>query len=529
MEKLNSKRIEDITFVGSGIATAYALLGILEELKQETPVNPVFIKVIDKYPEFFSGIPYGQRSGNSVLLINALDKFIPEPHRGHLIAWLNRHRDILLQEFRQAGGVKAEKWIEANLPSINANQWDSLFIPRFFFGKYISELVKGQLDEAASLGLIRVSYEVEEVIDVERRDLHFILKTRSGMEFASRSVALSIGSLPTRRIFGTSSLIRENGYMVLNDFYKADLKSNLEEITDFVERRGDNAIHALILGANASGLEALYKFSDEAVLNQGISSFTVLSSQGVMPDSSFDEAGLKLFSPENLLALEGENNISADQIATAAYQDLEIARELSLGAATTVDIISGHVGRLLSRLDRKESKKFACIHGNNIGRMQRCAGSHYTDSLNELIDENRFYHIAGRFSRLVESNSEGKPLALKYRDTLTGKEEIFPKQFHLVINCMGATDFVSEDTPELLKNLIERNLLIPNDSGIGFDVNTDFEASKDLFILGPLLAGNVIDDKPLWHLEHCGRIIWSSSKMAQKWAKKAKLSMFSTN
>ena len=94
---------------------------------------------------------------------------------------------------------------------------------------------------------------------------------------------------------------------------------------------------------------------------------------------------------------------------------------------------------------------------------------------------------------------------------------------------MGATDFVSEDTPELLKNLIERNLLIPNDSGIGFDVNTDFEASKDLFILGPLLAGNVIDDKPLWHLEHCGRIIWSSSKMAQKWAKKAKLSMFSTN
>ena len=35
----------------------------------------------------------------------------------------------------------------------------------------------------------------------------------------------------------------------------------------------------------------------------------------------------------------------------------------------------------------------------------------------------------------------------------------------------------------------------------------NMQASKNLYIAGPLLAGNKIEDKVFWHLEHCVRII----------------------
>jgi hypothetical protein len=32
------------------------------------------------------------------------------------------------------------------------------------------------------------------------------------------------------------------------------------------------------------------------------------------------------------------------------------------------------------------------------------------------------------------------------------------------------------------------------------------EAAPGFYVMGPLLAGNVIDGSPVWHMEHCGRI-----------------------
>jgi uncharacterized NAD(P)/FAD-binding protein YdhS len=37
-------------------------------------------------------------------------------------------------------------------------------------------------------------------------------------------------------------------------------------------------------------------------------------------------------------------------------------------------------------------------------------------------------------------------------------------------------------------------------------VNDEMEASPGLFVLGPLLAGNVVNGTAIWHVEHCGRI-----------------------
>ncbi|WP_281542963.1 hypothetical protein [Maribacter aestuarii] len=188
---------------------------------------------------------------------------------------------------------------------------------------------------------------------------------------------------------------------------------------------------------------------------------------------------------------------------------------MSLGAASTVDTISGEIGGLLGLLHYDELENFACFHGNDIGRKQRCAGSHYTSVVKELKQRDKLNHIAGRFYKIHEiEDMDG--LRVTYVDTASQQKIDIDKDIHLIINCMGATTLESSDAPEFLKKLISKSLVVPNKSKIGFKINSDFESSDNFFIAGPLLAGNVIDNKAMWHLEHCGRIIWSSGLLADK-------------
>ena len=156
---------------------------------------------------------------------------------------------------------------------------------------------------------------------------------------------------------------------------------------------------------------------------------------------------------------------------------------------------------------------FACFHGNQIGRRQRCAGNHYLSVVEELSNRERFEHIKGRFQGLSE-NSEGLTVIYNNNDKsnlIEGSET-----FNIVINCLGSVDLTSNDLSPFFKDLIKTGLCDPNPSKIGFKVDKNMQASDNLFIAGPLLAGNQIENKIFWHLEHCARIIWSSSVLSQK-------------
>ena len=53
-----------------------------------------------------------------------------------------------------------------------------------------------------------------------------------------------------------------------------------------------------------------------------------------------------------------------------------------------------------------------------------------------------------------------------------------------------------------------------HDSNHGLYVGNKFNASPGFYINGPLLAGNVVEDMGIWHVEHCGRIISFAKKIA---------------
>ena len=130
-----------------------------------------------------------------------------------------------------------------------------------------------------------------------------------------------------------------------------------------------------------------------------------------------------------------------------------------------------------------------------------------------LKAEGRFEHLAGRYLSLEEGQNGG--LFLRYRERDSAKEHVHSDPLDIVINCIGGSLLSNGPIDSLYDNLISKKFCEPNDSLRGFHVNQDFETNDDFFVTGPLLAGNVIKGRPLWHLEHCGRIIWSSQLLGE--------------
>ncbi|MFD2562437.1 FAD/NAD(P)-binding protein [Aquimarina rubra] len=514
MDFENKTNHTDITFIGSGISSSFTILHFLDRLKTKSIHKKISITIIDKYPEFYTGIPYGVRSGFSVLLITSLKNFLPEPELGKFIKWLNINKEWLLEEFRSDGGILSAEWLSKHADKLKNNEWEDLFIPRRFFGCYIDQKTKKYIEEAEEKGSIVVDYVNTEVIDIDKTDTMYSLSLNNDHKLISKKVILSVGSLPTVHLWKKEDFITDDNLIFVNNPYKPCLKEVLAKLDTFLEDQPEKEVNALIVGANASGLEMLYKLNDHGNIKSKINKFTLLSTQGLSPDSIVDEEGKKKYLPKNLLSLADHQSLTAKQIADATYKDLDLADEIHLGAASTVDIISKAFGSLLKKLDQGELKKFACLYGNDIGRRQRCAGYHYSKTIEALKEENRFDHIAGRFID-IKKNSDDM-YSLEYLDTRSGTNRISKDSVQIVFNCIGSTNLTASDIPQLLKNTIEKKLCIPNESKIGFDVNESLEASDNLHIVGPLLAGNIFEGKAVWHVEHCGRIIWLSNVLSDK-------------
>ncbi len=515
MDAIKKNYVYDMAFVGSGISTAFTLLQFLEKIKDVNLEKPIKIAVIEKSKDFYMGLPYGIRSGFSSLLITSLADFLPQPELDFFLKWISNNKLWLLEEFKKDGGTLSKEWLKKHKEDIDNDQWEDLFIPRRFFGEYIKEKVLFQIEKAESKGKIKVNHISVIVNDIINNDGAYQIISEKE-KIVSKKVILAIGSPPPRKIWSTDTDESKNntGIKLFGDPYAVGINNTLKDIDDFLSERKDSPNNVLIIGANASALEMLYKINDDPKRVDHIHKFYFMSTLGIVPDAVEDETKGKKFSPKNLFSLQSSEHLTAEQIVHAAFADLDVAEAMKIGAATTVKPISEAFAKLLGSLEKEELENFACFAGNEIGRRQRCAGQHYSETVMNLKEEKRFEHIAGRFLGLAEQ-PDGT-FKCRYLKTDTAKEEILDEPVNIVINCIGSELLDNQNIPSLYKNLISSETCIPNKSFRGFTVNNDFEAAPNFHVLGPLLAGNLIDDKPVWHVEHCGRIIWLSNLLSKK-------------
>ncbi len=507
-----SNSYNDIVFIGSGISASFTILKLLEQYKNDKRL--LRLSIIEKSNEFHTGIPYGYRSSDSTLLIKPLFQFLPEGELKLFTQWLSENKGWLIDGFLSEGGHLSQKWLDENKNAIDKNDWNNLYLPRRFFGKYISLVVNKKINSAVTSRLLSIDYIKDEVVSVEQYSDEYSIKLKNdSLQVKTKKIVLAIGGAPNRKLFSVNDIsLSKNKGLLIEDPYEPSLEEVFKQIKQFIDTQQKQKVNILVVGTNASGIELVYKLNDYKEVSSKIDQLFALSPQNKFPDPRTDIDPSIKFVPSSLIKLTKEDKITASHIAKAAKEDLDKAEQSNISSIYTIKPISEVFCSLLDRLNPEEKRKFAAHVGNEIGKRQREAGSHYSEVVSLLYVQNRLTNVKGKFSGIASTSEDG----LQFAYEANKQVRTFDKPIDIIINCAGGCDIQSpQNENTLISNLVKNNICEINPSNRGILVNDSFESSQGFYINGPLLGGNVIDQQPIWHVEHAGRISTLSEKLAK--------------
>jgi uncharacterized NAD(P)/FAD-binding protein YdhS len=515
--RFRSEKCYDLAIIGAGISSAYTLIHYLLLLGQQFATSkehpqPIRIIVTEKSGEFWTGIPYGSRSGKTALLISPLIEFIPQQvEREHFIEWLNANREWLFDPQEYSRGELSHKWLQANTADMDRNCWDDLFIPRHVFGLYLQQRVSELIKAAASKGSIEIDLITADVWDVQRdRDLYRVdFKTTEGnTHFTTEKLVLAIGSPPNVAFAKpTNDLAADVCY--IDNMYEPSLDFNLDRICKSLEQQTERQV--LIVGSNAGTLDTLYSINNSKTATDLIEKFIILSPNAAFPHRISREVPALDYTPQHLVKLVESETFTAKQIFEAIRSDVADATAANINISDIHGDISKVTMQGLNRLSVEEQAQFVFVYAVEIGKLQRRAGSEYLDVVGNLIDRDKLEFVKGKF--VSSTLNETGNLACEYIDGDDRQQKTIDASIGVIINCAGFQD-VTKSSSLLIQNLIRREICIPNQSQRGFVIDKNFEASKNCYVMGPLVAGNIDGNFRVWHAESCQRIIGLSQHLA---------------
>ncbi|HEY6798036.1 MAG TPA: FAD/NAD(P)-binding protein [Kineosporiaceae bacterium] len=507
----------DLLFVGAGASTAYTLVSLLDAMADADPRPPVRVVVVDRASDAFSGVPYGDRAARSCLLITSLHDFLPDEERARFCRWLSRNKHWVFDEFRASAGPFARAWWERHRIAIERDEFDEIFLPRYIFGEYLKDLTHRAIARAESAGRAQVAV-VQDEVDAVRASSGggFTVHGAAGV-VPARRVVLAVGSPPARSRLGER---QGQADAVLLDDPFADLPGALRRVAaglaEPASRRTSPArpAHVVVLGGNASAMDVLYQINDLTGAGTDAAVFTVLTPRGELPARIEEHAEAPDFRPEEVETLSSSGTLRAADVYDAAVRDIERGRDGGFSPAHTLRPVSQAVFALLPRLSTEETIEFAGRWGARLGRHQRRAGLEYWEVVDRLTAEGRFRLVTGSFTGLAVDP-----------DGATHVEFVGPAgggrldpPADVVVNCAGPSGDVRVAAPRLLDQLLREGVCQASRHGAGIAVGAGLQAAEGLYVMGPLLAGNLIEGGPVWHMEHCGRIISYGTRLGRQLA-----------
>jgi uncharacterized NAD(P)/FAD-binding protein YdhS len=513
----------DLAIVGAGVSSAYTLISYIAGLEQQAEIDlangqqhvPVRIIITEKSDEFWTGLPYGRRSGRNALLISPLHEFIPQQLERHKFTeWLTANRDRVFnpQEYHQ--GELSRKWLETNSADMSAGRWDDLFIPRYTFGLYLKERIDRVLMAAKVNGLIEFELVTADVLDIQKiEDLYQIdLAGTDHQSFLARQLVLAIGSPPNVAFAQDQSEQPTEGVCYIDNMYEPSLDFNLDRICQSLQQADSSSQRQILMvGSNAGTLDTLYNINNSKTAVSLIDKFIIISPNAAFPYRISKGIVELNYKPQQLLDLIETKSFTAKQMLSAIEQDLTAAIAQNINISDIHGDISNVTMQALNLLSPAEQKQFVIRYSVDIGKLQRRAGGEYLDVVNNLIAQQKLEFRKGKFVKYSAPVS-GKSNC-EYRDSENITQPVLDTPIKIIINCAGFQD-VTKSNSILIQNLIRRGICIPNDSNRGFITDKNFRANKNCYLMGPLIAGNIDGDFKVWHAESCQRIISLSEKLA---------------
>jgi uncharacterized NAD(P)/FAD-binding protein YdhS len=511
----------DIVLLGSGISSTQTLLQLLQKIEKK-PFGDEKIKigVIEKTGEFFTGIPYGKRSSVNSLTITTFGEFIHPAEKQDFLQWLESSETDWMERVNSEGGEAAGKWFSHNKPHIEQKNWDEIYIPRFLYGLFLCGKIKEALAKTGGDGKATVDLIQAEAIDVS-------LKPGASYEVTIEFPGGETQSLNAKRLIiaiGSGTIkpvpppenngVIDSGYYYINDTYHPSLATNLDSIGSLMAAEEEiNNRNLLIIGSNASSLELLYLIKQNPNLEKSLNKAVVISFSGMLPHR-ITENNHPDYHFANLEELKKQEKYSSTDLIHIIEKDLDIAFEKGVHIGDMYYQLSDLVVELLKKLGIDQEKDFYSRYGNRFTKLIRRAGAEYRDAAQELIDTNKLELIRGSFISLIKPESHAQGVLLHYLDTGENKKQTSPHLFPIVINCGGFED-LDASSSRLINSLVSKQICMINRTNRGFEVTENFEANKNLYVMGPLLGGIFNNRVKYWHVENAKRVRTLSALLAE--------------
>lgn len=494
------ERQYDLVFVGAGASTAYVLQALLDGLGEQRPVAPLRIGVVEREPDAFSGVPYGGRAARTALLITPLRDFLPDPERTRFVQWLTANKDWVFDEFLAATGPFSARWWSRHGAQVERDEFDPLYLPRYAFGEYLARRTQDAILRARAEDVATTDVMQDEVLSVEPSEGGAYRVRCRDRTVVGHRLVLATGSPPV--LPRLRQEVEHPGAVLVDDPFDG-MGGAVDRIVGALrERSASGPPHIVVIGGNASTMDMLYQVNDVDLPEVREALFTILSPRGRLPERIDEGRPAVPFVPESLGALARSTGVTAAAVYRAALADITLGRESGLSVGDTLGPISAAVGALLPRLSERQALEFAGRWGTELGRYQRRAGWEYCEVADQLAEQGRLRLVAGAF---LDVRADGRN-GVRVRYDRDGEVHELSPAADVVINCGGPARSLQHAAPSLLTQLITAGVCRTTRTGGGIAVDDSLAAAPGLYVMGPLLAGNVVNAAPVWHMEHCGRI-----------------------
>lgn len=481
----------DLLIPGGGLAGA----SLIQELTLSVPssrLNRQFrILAVEKSGDFGGGLAYGK----GVPIEFLLNDQVRITGCRDFENWLVSNQSTWLTKLKEHRSQATEQWLRVHDRAISSCDLSDLHIPRRVFGDFVRDELNQACQRARRLGC-NVELRHDEVAEIEREpgDRFAVRLKRSGVVHASL-ITLAVGAAPRSR----STVFRDtDGY--IDNFYSQDLSDLTLRLKGLLSKQRESERRILIKGGNTTAAEFIYFLSFTPLLAELNCKLIVVTPRGELLPAA-QGTDLPPFASPRLEELSRMIKPTADDLWLALESDYKYGNDHGYTVLDNVDHTQPAFLAALNALQADEQLRWVIKYGDRQQNLVRRIPTEYYAAAQQL-------HCRGLLrverGKVTDITRNGGSLFSVQIATDNGHREVATA---VIIDCSGFGS-ISTTTDPLLSQLRDSTSLSlsANETDKGFKLRSSFEASENLFVLGPLMTGFSGPGTHIWHLQNIRRI-----------------------
>jgi len=440
-----SSRAKTVAIVGGGFSGLMTAVNLARLAAQ-----PLDITLINHARPYGRGVAYGTRRMEHLLNVAARNMSAFPDLPDHFLRWLQTRCDY-------------EQEPETALRE--------RFIPRCVYGDYVRSLMQHYLQPAHNAAGLKVKFIEDEAVDIDAGSDGAVIHLASGGSVRAQRVALATGNEPPASLPGANVLSAHPAW--IGNPWKP-----------WEDRRPPEGGCIVLLGTGLTTVDALMTLS--ALNWEG--AIHAVSRHGWLPHSHFRGIPYDDFPPP------GVDLAGLGLAALAALLEEHCSRLRKMGAnpAIVVDRMRPYTQRVWQSFTLEERREFARIHAPLWNVLRHRIAPEIHREVTALQTSGRLRVVAAGIESVEAAGAQIKVHLLHgdgARSMIAGD---------LVVNGTGPQTRFTDTPNPLLRNLLRRGLIDPDDMGMGVRIAEDHtiiardgQRSAFLLALGPLLRGTL--------------------------------------